>query len=200
MGGSVEEVAPLGLEVGLEAVSALGGAGGGLEDGFLVEARGPVGGARSVTGFEGGLRDRGRLVDRGGVRVRVRVEVWSLRGERERERERRDGGSSVALVSLPRAGCSLIPCTNLVAIYVSLDSYSVPYPFCLSPHLGLHLYICALLFLLSSSVPYAAYLAGLWIDFYPAASLWTWICVFDRRVRDVGLYHLAFLGHRWCPL
>lgn len=63
---------------------------GGLDGGGLVVARGPVGGARSLTAFEGGLRDRADLDDRGGVRVRVRVEVWSFRGERER----RDGGSS----------------------------------------------------------------------------------------------------------
>lgn len=83
---------PLVLAVGLEEVSAVGGAG--LAGGFLVEARGPVGGARSPAGFEGGLRERGGLEDRGGVRVRVRAEVWSLRGERERER--RDGGSSAS--------------------------------------------------------------------------------------------------------
>ena len=193
----MEEVVPLVLVRGLEAVSALLG-GGGLDDGFLVEARGPVGGARSLAGFEGGLRDRGGLVDRGGVRVRVRAEVCSRRGERERER--RDGGSSVALVNLPRNSRILIACTNLVAICAFLDSYSVPYPSYLSPRLDLHLCIFALLFLLSSSVPCVTFLAGLGTDFYPVASLWTWICVFDRRVRGVGLYRLAFLGHRWCRL
>ncbi len=87
---------PLVLVAGLGEESAVGR--GGLDGGILVEARGPVGGARSVAGFEGGLRDRGGFEDGGGVRVRVRLEVWSLRGERER----RDGGSSAALVSLPR--------------------------------------------------------------------------------------------------
>lgn len=97
--GSVDEVAPLTLAVGLEDVSVL--LRGGLDDdGFLVKARGPVGGARSEADFEGGLRDRGSLVDRGGVRVRVRAEVCSLRGERDRER--RDGGSSAVLVRPPR--------------------------------------------------------------------------------------------------
>lgn len=91
----------LGAELGEE--SAVGR--GGLDDGILVEPRGPVGGARSLAAFEGGLRDRGGLEDRGGVRVRirVRVELRSFRGERERERERRDGSSSAALVSLPRS-------------------------------------------------------------------------------------------------
>ena len=87
---------PLTLAVGLEDVSVL--LGGGLDDdALLAKARGPVGGARSEAGFEGGLRDRGFLVDRGGVRVRVRVEVCSLRGERDRDR--RDGGSSATLVN-----------------------------------------------------------------------------------------------------
>ena len=90
---------PLTLAAGLEEVSSAGG-GGALDGGFLVKARGPVGGARSLVGFEGGLRDRNGLEDRGGVRVRVRPDVCSLRGERERER--RDGTSSVALVRLPR--------------------------------------------------------------------------------------------------
>ena len=84
--------------MGLESLSVLL-LGGCLDDGFLVKARGPVGGARSEAGFEGGLRDRGTLEDRGGVRVRVRAEVCSLRGERDRER--RDGGSSAVLVSPP---------------------------------------------------------------------------------------------------
>ena len=96
--GSVEEVVPLTLAVGLESLSVLL-LGGCLDDEFLVKARGPVGGARSEAGLEGGLRDRGTLEDRGGVRVRVRAEVCSLRGERDRER--RDGGSSAVLVSPP---------------------------------------------------------------------------------------------------
>ena len=98
MGVSDEGVVPFTLVVGLEEVSVV--VEGGLDGGFLVEARGPVGGARSLAGFEGGLRDRGGLEDGGGVRVRVRVraEVLSLRGERERER--RDEGSSAANVSL----------------------------------------------------------------------------------------------------
>ena len=94
--GSVEEVVPLTLAVCLEDVSVLL-LRGGLADGFLVKARGPVGGARSEADFGGGLRDRGSLEDRGGVRVRVRAEVWSLRGERDRER--RDGGSSAVFVN-----------------------------------------------------------------------------------------------------
>lgn len=79
-------------DLGEESVAGRGG----LDGAVLVEARGPVGGARSAASFEGGLRDRGGLEGRGGVRVRVRVEVWSFRGERER----RDGASSAALVSL----------------------------------------------------------------------------------------------------
>lgn len=85
---------PFILVAGLGEESAAGR--GGLDGGGLVEARGPVGGARSLAGFEGGLRDRGGLEGRGGVRVRARVEVWSFRGERER----RDAGSSAPLVSL----------------------------------------------------------------------------------------------------
>lgn len=85
------EVVPLALVEVLGNGSAVER--GGLDGGGLVVARGPVGGARSLTAFEGGLRDRAGLDDRGGVRVRVRVEVWSFRGERER----RDGGSSTAL-------------------------------------------------------------------------------------------------------
>ena len=82
---------PLGFEEGLGNESAAGR--GGLDAGGLVVARGPVGGARSLAGFEAGLRERAGLDERGGVRVRVRVEVGSFRGERER----RDGGSSAAL-------------------------------------------------------------------------------------------------------
>ena len=87
---------PLVLEAGSGEESAVGR--GGLDGGFLAEARGPVGGARSVAGFEGGLRDRSGLEGGGGVRVRVRVEAWSFRGERDR----RDGGSSATRVSLLR--------------------------------------------------------------------------------------------------
>ena len=53
--GSAEGLVPLTLAAGLEEVSAAGG--GALDGGFLVKARGPVGGARSLVGFEGGLRD-----------------------------------------------------------------------------------------------------------------------------------------------
>ena len=88
-------VVPLvfGTALGPESVVVVGW--GALEGGFRIRARGPVGGARSCVGREGGGRDRGCcLDDRGGVRVRVRVEACSLRGERERER--RDGCSSAA--------------------------------------------------------------------------------------------------------
>lgn len=85
---------PLVLVAGLGAESA--GGRGGLDAGVLVEARGPVGGARSLKGLVGGLRDRCGLEDRGGVRVRAWVEVCSFRGELER----RGGGSSAAVVNL----------------------------------------------------------------------------------------------------
>lgn len=164
-GSDEEEVVPLVLALGLEEVSV---AGGGLDGGCLVEARGPVGGARSLAGFEGGLRDRGGLEDRGGVRVRVRAEVWSLRGERERER--RDGGSSAAIVSLPVPVGISPKCTNLAATCACLDSGCVPYLSYLSPHLALHPYAFALLFPSSGSAPYEASLAGLEIDSCFAAS------------------------------
>ena len=52
---------PLILVAGLGEEAAVGR--GGLDEAILVEARGPVGGARSPAGFEGGLRDRGGLED-----------------------------------------------------------------------------------------------------------------------------------------
>lgn len=60
---------------------------------------------------------------------------------------------------------------RLAATCASPGSCSVPYPSYLSLRLDPHLYVFALLFLLSSSAPCGAFLAGLWIDFYLAASL-----------------------------
>ena len=71
--GAFDEEVPLVLVACSGEVSTVGR--GGLDDGCLVKARGPVGGTRSLAGFEGGLRDRGALEWRVGVRVRVRVDV-----------------------------------------------------------------------------------------------------------------------------
>jgi len=80
---------------------------GDLDDGGgMAEPRGPVGGAPgrglSAAGLWGGLRDRVRPDERGGVRMRVRAGGLSLRGEAERLRGRSgrlDGGSSVERIS-----------------------------------------------------------------------------------------------------